>query len=462
MASLHCPLPDVAAALSPYIHSRQETQRIRQAITSHFLSHIASEAPLTQLTLPTPTTTTQVRRLPTELPGLRREYLAALRANLAAQHRHAELSAELDALRHDAAHASSPSAGGSTSRPQERETLVRTHVALRRLRRLHRQLRVVEDTVSRLGDEAASSGTRDDMAELVEKELGTAPQPPVIMPDEDSQGSEGVQELVDVLKRQVLGAKAGMLQAQKRRRDMEMEREGMSEPGLASQVAALRQARDTLVEWIEGELGKIAEGETSELSNVAAESELEREDDAAGQDLEDADQKIKALYEAYTTARAELIATTKHTNALKSDFTPLTVSTNAVTASTSASAARSKAETEPETVPLVELLPQVRGLLELARNERFLLQHSSYLRRHLAASTEQTDQMLRRLGDESHLVPPGVGSVADWTTAADDASKNLRETLGGWIQDGNEGIAGAKDILSRMGKGGLGSIKGDV
>lgn len=100
---MSCPIPQVEDALSPYIHTRQETHRIRQTLTEYLKKQLQddSEQPLSHLSLtcPPPSLKANTTSIPSE--GLYKQYLEALAAHQRAQERYAAIKEEIHELNDD-------------------------------------------------------------------------------------------------------------------------------------------------------------------------------------------------------------------------------------------------------------------------------------------------------------------------------------------------------------------------
>ncbi|KAK3068357.1 hypothetical protein LTS18_000695, partial [Coniosporium uncinatum] len=233
--SLPCPLPQVQEALSPYIHPREETLRIRQSLTSHLTSQLASSRTrrdgdadgdgnriISRLELacppPTATTTTslEAKRVPADFTGLRRRYLEAVQANADARAKYDGVKAEiLELRRRDAGRAQSGRSGsgrGEADVEAEAEA-ARAYVALLRRRRLHGRLQIVQRSLAQLV-ELEPSPVVGDVAVMVRERVGEAPEPPLAAAGAGAGEREGpvgvVEGLTLKLKKEVLLAKHGL------------------------------------------------------------------------------------------------------------------------------------------------------------------------------------------------------------------------------------------------------------
>lgn len=100
---MSCPIPQVEDALSPYIHTRQETHRIRQTLTEYLEKqlHDESEQPLSHLSLTCPPPSLKAKTILLPSDGLYKQYLEVLRSHQHAQERYAAIKEEIHELNDD-------------------------------------------------------------------------------------------------------------------------------------------------------------------------------------------------------------------------------------------------------------------------------------------------------------------------------------------------------------------------
>ncbi|OCK80696.1 hypothetical protein K432DRAFT_381962 [Lepidopterella palustris CBS 459.81] len=435
MPTTPCPLPEVEAALSPYIHTRQETFRIRQTIASHLASQLTttneSETDLSHFSLGCPPPSLRVKRIPPEFTGTRRNYLEVLQANIAARDRYNELKSDLDELRNQ--HVTD-----STSRVEAANDQEATHayITLLRQRRRLEKLQIIQKSLDKLVDAQPNPGHKD-MKTLLKETIGEQPDLPTAKLGEQAADPQ-LEELMLRLKKEVLGAKRAMDEANERRTEAQRQAEGRRNPGLQEQVYALRCARDELVEWVEGELAKLVEEEESVLEDL---SPVKKQPNAevGHTDERPYQEQLQERYEKYVAARASLISTVDGMSASGKGIT-------GADGPKSKSLPASLQDAIP-TLKVADILPYLPSLLQTARDERSLLQQTTYFRHQLASASEEILRTIRRLAGESHLAAPGSTTTLAWANAAKEATASTTEDVEGNLEEAKKRVRSAKQVL---------------
>ncbi|GME25413.1 hypothetical protein GTA08_BOTSDO02450 [Neofusicoccum parvum] len=348
-----CPLPLVDDALRPYIHTRQETLRIRKVLAEHLRAQInrqqqqhqphqqgaESTTPIAPLTLacappellpedslsafPPPAP-------PPELTGLRRRYWEAVQAHALAKRRRDALHGELDELRRAShiraaalpakpggcldtePHSSFPSSAAAAL--PDGSSDVQNYIALLHQRRRHAKLQILLDALDRIADAAGDDDAQPnplqrEARQWVKEKLGDAPVPPPEIAGESSSGGGGdaaaIAAAEDAVRNHVLRLKKELLLA-KQSLDAETTQRGRAADagpaaalpvqgsiGKASaveaQVAALRAARDELIAWIEGELAKMADESLLSVGTAAGATPQRSSEQASSADDDEDD-----------------------------------------------------------------------------------------------------------------------------------------------------------------------------
>lgn len=406
MTDLQCPVPAIGEALSPWVHSRLETQRIRQQISQYLstLSHGGQGYdPLLECAAPS----INLGAEPGTIDGLHKRYYEALRANVTARENYQRVKQELQDLRSTAILEQS-----SSSQENKRQALDK-YIRSQRQRRQHVRLNVIQDTLSQLTDHAPRS-LHDDLGALVREATGEAPDIPKVALGA-AENDEEVKELLFHLKRSLLLSKQATERASLPDHNEHTNGNGHLQPSTAAQVYALRLARSQLISWIEGELSKISDGEgdssmieTDEASAAnASQPELPTEEHML--------QGIQSMYEGYVTARRNLI---------RDIDTATTATAQRVTATMRTpqkqGAAASVGDRPPpsDAITYADLMTAIPTFIQTSLNERVLIQQASYLRRQLNTASEETTANVQRLAGESYLVPTDASSTTAWATAA--------------------------------------------
>lgn len=218
-------------------------------------------------------------------------------------------------------------------------------------------------------------------------------------------------------------------------------------------MLALRAARDELITWIEGELAKLAQlEEQSQLSvDHRTPTKHNRHESLDGRGKRGSESippqdQVQALYERYIAARSALISGVEAVT---------TVSNEIVLPSSILSATDLPISTLPakeNRIPPTDVLPYVHTLLLAARDERALLQQTSYVRSLLSQKREQAQRIIQKLASESHLVPQDTESALAWTDASREAAMVSEEEVMQSIGAGAANIEGAKKIVEELDK----------
>ncbi|EOA88787.1 hypothetical protein ACJQWK_05856 [Exserohilum turcicum] len=458
-AQTSCPISEVDRALSSYINSRQDTLRIRRTISKYLISSLRPVNAQTQsqhLNHECPHNLSAANTNPPGLKDARLDYLQALRARAKAQAKHRELQASLEQLR-------GRHVNDNPTQPESNQddNVTQGYVSLLRQRRRHAELQVIQESLEKLlaaKPSTASSDPRD----LVKRAIGEQPGIPVERLEQLSQpgGTDDDQACVFKLKQQVLEARAGLERAQAAKAKAQETMSNGAAPNLKSQVYALEQARNELVDWIQGELAKLDDEsmfpeDASPIKRPVHNTNGPAATTAAATinkpDLASATERIKAAYDTYTAARAKLLAA--HTSL--HNPVPL-ASPSAISASDSAPQHRNTSPDNttappppppPPSNPLSKLLPYLPHLTHLANSERALTQQSVFLAAHLAAADQEAREALLRLSAESHLLPAGSQEAAAWGKAAADAEAATELLVREKLHESRKEVAGVAMVV---------------
>jgi len=428
----YCPLPQVQEALEPYIHTRQETLKIRQALTKQLKRQFINGDNLAHLSVAVPTSSLEVNDN-TDLPeGLYTQYLEALNAHRKAKEQYDALKTEIEELQqYNRDRQKGMDNGGSG---------ITDHITLVKRRQQHRKLEIIQDALMQL-EESEPNSTKVDLAAQLNETLGEPPQPPIdVTAYVTSDGK--VDDLVFRLKKELLAAKSQLDKANMEKAVAEDRTKNLPDPSTASHVAALRAAKDELITWIEGELSKISDNEADEASELELSADRQTinteplSDDAIMSAVDD-------RYERYVEARKALIEQIEAASRQSRTTLPTLQTQTAQSIGT-------KNSVEAKDLKVTEVLPYLPSLIAASREETALLQQSSHLRRQLAIASEETSRMIQRLAGESLLVTPGATSTEAWAKAADDASIKTTAFVQEQLRIGEESVAHSRDILDKM------------
>jgi hypothetical protein len=399
-----CPISEVDRALASYINSREDTLRIRRALSSYLTTSIRPVNTATKsqhVTHACPQDISAAGTNPPGLKGTRLEYLQALRAHSQALSKHRELQSSLNDLqqRHIGeipTHAQSENDDGSTQ----------GYVTLLRQRRRLAELQVVRDSVEKLLT-ARSPHASKDLRILVKETIGEQPDLPAERLENISQSNDN-QTWIFKLKQEVLESRSNMDRAKAARVDAQSRTREL--PSLPQQVHALGCARDEIIDWVQGELAKMEEDSVF-LEDA---SPIKRPlNNTTPVDLGSSEERIRCAYNQYTTSRAALL---EEYERLQQPPTTLTEANKSVTTD-----AISQPHPPNPQLLITKMLPHIPHLALTTTSDRALLQQSVYLQTQLANADQDIEEALLRLSGESHLLPAGSKDVAAWGNTAAEA-----------------------------------------
>ncbi|PYI05833.1 hypothetical protein BO78DRAFT_397684 [Aspergillus sclerotiicarbonarius CBS 121057] len=393
-------IPAIANPLALYIKSRQEALRIRQALTVYLRSHIefAENDPehpgchsQSHLSLSVPyDAVVDVKRIPPEFTGLRKEYLEALRANVVARKEFQSAVEKATSIKHKGGKArAEESSVGSSSELQE-------YLRLLRDRRQHAKLRVFQQYLQELKQrDTFKPGDLEDNGARYQQLA-----PPEELEDNQHghKAGESIEELMHKLERAIIRAKAqlerekGLLEELKVRRASE----GPQDVSPATKVLALQRTRNALVRWVEEKLVTVGNSDNSGATQNFRPEDIEE----SVRLLEDKKAQIAQQYAAYADARKRLL------DAASRACQPIAIpSTKPPTRPTSMIQSKSATE-EIQSLDALEVLSFTSDVLQpLSKSQKALALQKFYLSGMLAKEKATTLRVLNRLRDESHLLP---------------------------------------------------------
>lgn len=418
-AQTACPISEVDRALASYINSRDETLKIRRALSKYLITALRPVTSTTQNQHLNHECPHDISAVPTNPPGLkdsRALYLKALRAHTQAIKRHRELQSSLEDLqqRHIDENPVQPVSDYANESPQD-------YVALLRQRCRVAELQVIQDSLEKLINAKPYNAGKDPKG-LVKETIGEQPDLPVERLEQLS-ATNSDQTMVFKLKQEVLDARASMDKANVIK--AKAQNNTLARPSLQQQVHALQCARDEIIEWVQGELAKLEEDSVF-LEDA---SPIKRPTNTATPvDVPSAEVCIREAYKNYSASRARLVESYESLQ----QFPQMSVLANNKTQDTPTVSGHSQ-ESDKPTMPITKLLPHIPQLMRTANIERSLLQQSVYLQSQIASADQEVEEALLRLSGESHLLPAGSKDVIAWGNTALEAEaateKHVKEHL---------------------------------
>ncbi|PWY73710.1 hypothetical protein BO70DRAFT_364625 [Aspergillus heteromorphus CBS 117.55] len=395
-------IPEVAKPLAPYIKSRQEILRIRQALTVYLRSQIefADDDPdhpgcysQSRLSLMVPhDAVVDVKRIPPELTGLRRKYLEALQANVAARREYQSVVEKTSPVNQQT--------DKEKEKPEQPapdpSSALQEYLGLLRDRRRHAKLQVFEHYLKEIKQ-------RDTVKPEDLEETGAGYRqltPPGDLGDSqhESKTRDNIEELMDKLERAVIRAK-GQLEREKGLLEELKAQRASDPPGEippAVKLKALQRTRDELVQWVEEKLMAVGNSETSTGAHDLRPEDLEE----SARLLEDKKAQIAEQYAAYVDARKRLL------DAASRACQPIAPVPTKPPTRPSSMVQEKKAPGDVSSLDPLRVLSFTSDVLQpLSKSQRALALQRSYLSGMLAKEKASTLRILNRLSDESHLLP---------------------------------------------------------
>lgn len=396
-------IPPFAKPLAPYVKPRQEALHIRQALTAYLRSFIVfaddtdpSSYSQSHLALCAPAdVVVDVKRIPADLPGLRKEYLKALQANVAARKDYRAVFEDVAALRRQRVPKSRPFEAAD---PQEPGADLRDYLQLLRDRRRHTKLLVFQHYLEELRAKEAD-GLKDIEAgeDLSQQQLQLLPEGLDTHAPGPNDTGRDLEELVHKLERAVVRARAQLDQEKHLFEKIKVQHASRNDESPdkvtpAVKARALQRTRDELVQWVEERL--VSEGDPDEsLVQDLPPEEIEE----AQRLLEHQKIQISEQYAVYLQARRTLL------DAASRACQPVTVTSKPPPRPTYRTEVVSEEIPAPD--PLDVLSYTTETLVPLSKSQKALALQKSYLTGLLAKEKSTTLRALHRLSDESHLLP---------------------------------------------------------
>jgi hypothetical protein len=396
-------IPPFAKQLAPYVKPRQEALRIRQALTSYLRSFIVfadetdpSSYNQSHLALCAPTAT-DVKRIPADLPGLRKEYLKALQANVAARKDYRAVSEDIVALRRQQAPKSLPV---ETVDPQEPGDL-QEYLQLLRDRRRHTKLQVfqhyLEELKAKEADGLGDIDTRESSSQQQQQQVLHQTEGVNAPMSNRNGGGADLEDLVHKLERAVVRARTRLDQERRLFEKVKVQQASRNEASsdeVPLKIRALQRTRDELVQWVEERL--VTEGDPDE--SLIQDLDPEEIEDAQRL-LEYQKVQISEQYALYLQARRDLL------DAASRACQPVAVTAPSKLPTRPTYKPELFSEEIPAPDPLDVLSYTNETLLPLSKSQKALALQKSYLTGLLAKEKSTTLRALHRLSDESHLLP---------------------------------------------------------
>lgn len=425
-----CPLPkEVAEALQPYIKTRQEVEHVRRGLQASF--------PVS--TLDTARKSYSETPEPGGLTGVRKAYLQALQAHRVAQERYDALKTELEQLSR-----SEPTPGGAQGNTTA--FLTESYVPLIRQRERRRKLAIVEKTLAKI-TAAGGDTVVESFDKVAKREVGELPHPPSTSGYADRE-LESDYDLTR-LKKAILSTKRELEEHE----ELSAQANGIAEGDINphADLKALQKTHSELTAWMENQLAMISDVDSTKDGSSSTYSAAEN---SAGEEAAFSLSDIENLYKQYLDSRQRLLRVVSHQERQDSSpsSSPDTTRRRSTSPTTPTTTTTTTLDSDPSLpAPSELILPYLSRLTSTKQTSQSLSQQTTHLRRQLTLAETQTQDILTRLADESHLVQPehhhhrrrggggggGAPQGQDWREAAEEAREATVNIVKKRVESGN-------------------------
>lgn len=421
-----CPLPkEVAEALQPYIKTRQEVEHVRRGLQASF--------PVS--TLDTARKSYSETPEPGGLTGVRKAYLQALQAHRVAQERYDALKTELEQLSR-----SEPTSGGVQGNTTA--FLTESYVPLIRQRERRRKLAIVEKTLAKI-TAAGGDTVVESFDKVAKREVGELPHPPSTSGYADRE-LESDYDLTR-LKKAILSTKRELEEHE----ELSAQANGIAEGDINphADLKALQKTHSELTAWMENQLAMISDVDSTKDGSSSTYSAA---DNSAGEEAAFSLSDIENLYKQYLDSRQRLLRVVSHQERQDSSpsSSPDTTRRRSTSPTTPTTTTTTTLDSDPSLpAPSELILPYLSRLTSTKQTSQSLSQQTTHLRRQLTLAETQTQDILTRLADESHLVQPehhhhrrrggGAPQGQDWREAAEEAREATVNIVKKRVESGN-------------------------
>ncbi|KAF7558531.1 hypothetical protein G7046_g5625 [Stylonectria norvegica] len=437
------------SSLEPYIKPREHVNYIRRVLALH-LGSCSHDGPIKQPVSLVDSSLDVTSS--SELKGIQREFIEALKTNVAARRQY------------DNAQASISSPPTSQQRPSSNISFIEERIALLKLQNKQDRLLTVQKYFDILVQKPAASQDFLDPAVMFEK-AGTLPKVPKEVVNslvaQHSSAKPDLKGQVIQLEKTVLRTK--LLLRREEQLLQETRSRAQNIPDVISngtRLEALNTTRNELINWIETELGKASGDE--EVGEDGAEGHEKQDVDHPA--LSDQLENIKDKYARYVSARRLLLTAI----AERSPRAPPPVLKPAGN--------ESQADESIATPSGYLLTPYIENLLALSRRQKAIITEKSHATTTLSKQTKDACQTLGHIAEESQLLPlypvqapsrrksvlgdvfatpspqpSGFAAlIQPWVFAADSAKIATLETVAEKVEVGQVGLEHSMKVLQEI------------
>ncbi|KAL5614600.1 hypothetical protein BROUX41_004698 [Berkeleyomyces rouxiae] len=431
--------------LEPYIKQRDEAAYIRRTLALYLQDAIDGPELESPISLVDESSRVDI---PSDMKGLRREYLQALEENLKA-------TASFQEIR---SHISTSTATETKGLSNEMDA-VNDQITLIRMKQKEKKLRVVAEYLDRLNEKPAADPDFLDPEQIFDRivPLPEIPEEVVtgIVETDDASGHESTesQETLVGIDKQILKTKLLLKQEEKlleaARALLPPNSERITE---TRKRYALNVTRNELIRWIETELLKASQ-ETAAIETAHSPG---AQTTVTVEDITALTEHIKDKYAKYISHRQGIAETVGKVPKLDSQPTATLFSTKQPEASAPA-------------VKTMDYLmsPYLEKLFALSHEQRALASHKAHISATLAKQEQESRQKLDHLAEESQLLnsynmdrsnggleeDTGDASfrIAEWSCSAEAAKLNSLEIVAEKMETGQIALEASQAALTEVG-----------
>lgn len=438
--------------LDPYIKPREQVNYIRRILALELGSYIGDgpiQHPLSLNDGPID------RHIGSELKGLHKEYIVALRANSIALQEYEQIAKETTSK------PTAPAKSATGSAPSSHEE----HLALLKLRKKHESLITIQTYLDHLSGVPVAGQDALDVEKILRGGRALPSVPSSVINSfvvEQSAGQPDLQTRVNQLDKIVLRTK--LLLKREEQLLAEAKARCRTKPELVSNGAklqALDNTRNELIRWIETELSK-ASTEDDEAATSQVQAQTADDQAIITRQL----QQIQDKYKEYVTARKELLKLISQTP--QPSLPP--------PEPTTATSSLKSAETESPSTDFL-ITPCIQALLTQAQLQKALITHRSHIAASLSRQNKESCQLLGRLAEESQLLsaypmkdstrrrsgipeiiaakpngrPDMASRVKPWIFASDAAKISTLEAVAEKVEVGQVALESSMEAIHEMG-----------
>ena len=383
----------ISESLQPFIKSRQEALRIRRILSAYVASAIGGldGGPITPLSLAVPGRGVHVKTVPSEMSGIRRDYLLALQTNIKAREAYEQTSQQLIVATKNNTMVDLDQLNGRDGWP------ISTFLDLAQVQKQLQKLNVIQNHLDQL---LMSKNSSEDIhsANQIRQDANATNTAPLTTEDHVQAGDDiQTRALITRLEKAILRAnhslkrERALLDNLKAKRKSQQDAADAFQPPQATRIRALQNTRDELIAWIEQQITNINEVE-ADLEAGAFPRSVD-----SGTEIEEQKREIDETYQNYLEVRRSIVNLISRRPSIANIEIPLNQEE-----SISSHVERGAQQLSRDATTA---LPLITGyMIPFADAQKALLQQEAHISSSLNLQKEAMNRVLDRLADESHLL----------------------------------------------------------